>query len=54
MKIVVVGAAGKEGSLLVKEAVARGHSVTAVFRNEKDKTKVDPKAKVILKDLMNH
>ena len=53
MKIVVVCAAGKEGSLLVKEAVARGHSVTAVFRNEKDKTKVDPKAKVILKDLMN-
>jgi uncharacterized protein len=53
MKITVVCAAGKEGSLLVKEAVARGHSVTAVFRNEKDRAKVDPKAKVLLKDLMS-
>jgi len=52
MRITVVGAAGKQGALLVNEAVARGHSVTAVVRKETDRAKVAPKAKVIVKDLM--
>ncbi|MBE1443729.1 NAD(P)-dependent oxidoreductase [Paenibacillus sp. OAS669] len=33
MKIAVIGAAGKAGSLIVKEAVSRGHQVTAIVRN---------------------
>lgn len=32
MKIAVIGASGKQGSLLVKEAVSRGHEVTGVVR----------------------
>ena len=34
MKIAVVAANGKEGQLVVKEAVKRGHDVTAVVRGE--------------------
>lgn len=49
MKIAVIGASGKEGSLLVQEAVARGHEVTAIVR---DKSKItEPKATVLEKDL---
>ncbi|MGO4107921.1 NAD(P)-dependent oxidoreductase [Paenibacillus sp. YAF4_2] len=33
MKIAVVGATGKAGQLVVKEALSRGHEVTAVVRN---------------------
>jgi len=33
MKIGVIGATGKAGSLIVKEAVDRGHEVTAIVRN---------------------
>lgn len=33
MKIGVIGATGKAGSLIVKEAVERGHEVTAIVRN---------------------
>jgi hypothetical protein len=33
MKIAVIGASGRAGSRIVKEAVARGHQVTAVARN---------------------
>jgi uncharacterized protein len=33
MKIAIVGASGKAGSLIVKEAVSRGHNVTAIVRN---------------------
>ena len=32
MKIAVIGAAGKAGSLIVKEALGRGHAVTAIVR----------------------
>ncbi|MFL0268723.1 NAD(P)-dependent oxidoreductase [Candidatus Clostridium radicumherbarum] len=49
LTIAIIGAAGKEGSLLVKEAIARGHEVTAIVRNA---SKVDaPEAKVLEKDL---
>lgn len=33
MKIAIVGASGKAGSLILKEAVSRGHNVTAVVRD---------------------
>lgn len=33
MKIAVIGAAGKAGSLIVKEALSRGHEVTALVRD---------------------
>ncbi|MCS7459657.1 NAD(P)-dependent oxidoreductase [Paenibacillus doosanensis] len=34
MKIAVIGASGKAGSLIVKEAVGRGHEVTSIVRDE--------------------
>jgi putative NADH-flavin reductase len=51
MKIAVVGATGKAGSLIVKEAAARGHEVTAIVR---DRSKItDAKAKVLEKNLFD-
>lgn len=47
MKILVVAANGKAGSLIVDEALRRGHDVTAAVRNE-NKTVAQ---KVIVKDL---
>lgn len=49
MKIAVVAANGKEGKLIVKEAVERGFDVTAVVRSE-NKTAAE---KVIRKDLFD-
>lgn len=50
-KVAVVCAAGKEGKLLVDEAVARGYEVTGFVRGDK---KVDsPKAKTVVKDLFD-
>ncbi|ULM96636.1 NAD(P)-dependent oxidoreductase [Peribacillus frigoritolerans] len=34
MKIGIIGASGKAGSLILKEALTRGHEVTAIVRNE--------------------
>lgn len=34
MKIGIIGATGKQGKLLVKEAMERGHQVTAIVRNK--------------------
>lgn len=51
MKIAVIGASGKSGSLIVKEAIARGHDVTAIVRNPN--AHVDPKAKILVKDLFD-
>lgn len=34
MKIGIIGASGKVGSLILKEAVNRGHQVTAIVRNQ--------------------
>lgn len=47
MKIAVVAANGKVGTLIVEEAVARGHEVTAVVRHE-NKTKAQNQ---LVKDL---
>ncbi|MWP49226.1 MULTISPECIES: NAD(P)-dependent oxidoreductase [unclassified Gilliamella] len=49
MKIAVIGASGKTGQLLVKEAISRGHDVTAIVR--KPNQHLDPKAAVLIKDL---
>ena len=51
MKIAVIGANGKAGNLLVKEALARGHEVTAVVR---DHSKIsNPEVKILEKDLFD-
>ncbi|MFE4812392.1 NAD(P)-dependent oxidoreductase [Peribacillus simplex] len=34
MKIGIIGASGKAGSLILKEALTRGHNVTAIVRDE--------------------
>jgi hypothetical protein len=49
MKIAVVAANGKAGKLIVEEAVARGHEVTAIVRGE-NKTKAQ---NAIIKDLFD-
>ncbi|RNB56164.1 NAD(P)-dependent oxidoreductase [Brevibacillus gelatini] len=49
MKIAIVGASGKAGKLIMKEALERGHEVTAIVR---DASKIDePKAAVVEKDI---
>lgn len=51
MKIAVIGATGKQGSLVVSEALKQGYEVTAIVR---DKNKItDSKVKVLEKDLFN-
>ncbi len=51
MKIAVIGASGKAGSLIVKEALSRGHEVTAVVRDAGKS--IPPGAKVLEKDLFS-
>lgn len=51
MKIGVIGASGKAGSLIAKEALERGHEVTAIVRNS-SKVK-DERLKVVEKDLLD-
>ena len=50
-KIAVVCAAGKEGRLLVEEAIARGHEVTGFVRSADQA--VNPAAKKVVKDLFD-
>ena len=50
-KVAVVCAAGKEGRLLVDEAVSRGYDVTGFVRGS-DKV-ANPKAKAVVKDLFD-
>jgi uncharacterized protein YbjT (DUF2867 family) len=49
MRIAVIGAFGKAGSLIAEEAISRGHDVTAIARRKHD----DRFAKLIEKDLMD-
>lgn len=49
MKIAVIGASGKAGSLIVNEAIARGHQVTAIVRTLNKH--INPQAKLLEKDL---
>lgn len=51
MKIGIIGAAGKAGSQIFKEATDRGHDVTAIVRNPSKLT--DSSAKVIEKDIFD-
>ncbi|WP_077210746.1 NAD(P)-dependent oxidoreductase [Bacillus dakarensis] len=51
MKIGIIGASGKAGSLILKEAVSRGHEVTAIVR---DKSKLnDTNIAVIEKNIFD-
>jgi len=51
MKIGVVGATGKAGSFIVKEALNRGHDVTAIVR---DASKVDERdVRTLEKDIFD-
>ena len=50
-KIAIVCAAGKEGRLLVQEALSRGYEVTGFVRKESDA--VAPAAKKVVKDLFD-
>ncbi len=51
MKIGIIGATGKAGSLIVKEASDRGHEVTAIVRNAAKLT--EEKVAVLEKDIFD-
>jgi len=53
MKIAVFGAGGRIGSRIVKEALNRGHDVTAVVRHPQDYTLIHDHLKVAKGDLFN-
>jgi putative NADH-flavin reductase len=50
MRIAVIGASGKAGSLIANEAYSRGHEVTAIARRVKG---ADPRYGVIVRDLFD-
>ncbi|MDR2975744.1 MAG: NAD(P)-dependent oxidoreductase [Streptococcaceae bacterium] len=50
MKIAVIGGNGKAGSLIVKEALSRGHEVTAIVRRPTNEL---GKAAILVKDLFD-
>lgn len=51
MKIAVIGATGKQGSLILAEAIKRGHDVTAIVR--KDNGKINDKANILVRDIFD-
>jgi putative NADH-flavin reductase len=51
MNIAIIGATGKQGKLLVKEATRRGHHVTAIVRNKKKLS--DFNGNIIEKDIFH-
>lgn len=51
MKIGVIGATGKAGNLILKDAIERGHQVTAIVRNASKLT--DKSVAVLEKDIFN-
>ncbi|MEH7451013.1 NAD(P)-dependent oxidoreductase [Gottfriedia acidiceleris] len=51
MKIGIIGATGKAGNLILKEAVERGHEVTAIVRNASKLT--NNEVSVLEKDLLD-
>lgn len=51
MKIGIIGASGKAGSLIMKEAIERGHEVTAIVRDASKLT--DKKVAVIEKSILD-
>ncbi|MGN0761505.1 MAG: NAD(P)-dependent oxidoreductase [Christensenellales bacterium] len=50
-KVAIVCAAGKQGKLLVDEAVSRGYAVTGFVRN--DNKVINAQAKIVVKDLFD-
>ena len=52
MKIIVFGATGGTGKLIVTQALAKGHSVTAFVRNP-DGLPQDPHLRVIQGDVFD-
>ena len=48
--LVVLGAAGRTGRLLVEHALAAGHSVTALVRSPEKLTLRHPKLRVVVGD----
>ncbi len=51
MKIGIIGASGKVGRLVMKEAIERGHDVTAIVR---DQSKLETKSVVVIeKDILD-
>jgi putative NADH-flavin reductase len=52
MKIIVFGASGNTGSEIVKQAIARGHSVTAFVRNP-DSLREEPGLRVLRGDVFD-
>lgn len=51
MKIAIIGATGKAGTLIQEEAKSRGHNVTAIVRNAKKVT--DPSVNVVEKNIFD-
>lgn len=52
-KIVLIGASGYVGSAILREALSRGHQVTAIVRNPAKLTVQDPKLTVLGGDVAN-
>jgi uncharacterized protein len=50
MKIAVIGASGKQGNMILKEALLRGHDVTAIIR---DRAKLKDAVPIVEKDLFD-
>uniref|UniRef100_A0A2C9LVK7 NAD(P)-binding domain-containing protein n=1 Tax=Biomphalaria glabrata TaxID=6526 RepID=A0A2C9LVK7_BIOGL len=52
MKIMVIGATGPTGLLIISEALARGYDVTALVRSPEKMTMMHPKLKVVQADIL--
>src|SRR5688572_23603346 len=50
MKIVILGASGKTGRILVHEALEAGHKVTAFVRDINKVTRTNPNLKIVVGD----
>ncbi len=51
MTVLVVGATGSIGRLVVEEAVRQGHAVRALVRNQRKAARLPPEAEVVVGDL---
>ena len=51
MKIAVIGANGKAGTLVVREATERGHEVTAIMRSEQPPSAAHPHSRTFSRSL---
>lgn len=53
MNIIILGAAGDVGQRIVKEALARGHEVTAVIRKDAQRANLPARARYCVADVSN-